>query len=113
MGKRGWKFKCLDCNREFSEYFEWVTASNIDNKTDKILCHHCDSNNWKITDKTSFSGGKEMKVKEIVINCKNCYSDWYVQFGGLTKQELVKLVKNQRCVDCDNGEPQITDGIKT
>lgn len=112
MGKRGWVFKCMECNCEFSRYFEWIEASKIQDKTNNIVCEHCKSKNWKITNRTSFAGGIEQKASEIGIKCKGCYSRWYVQFGDLTKHEIQELGENLKCVDCDNSNPVITDEIK-
>lgn len=113
MGKRGWTFRCLECNNEFGEYFEWLNAAEIKNVTENINCNQCESENWKITNKTSFAGGREQIAEEIAINCRECHSTWYVKFGDLTKTELQELGKNLECVDCGNSNPVITDGINT
>lgn len=113
MGKRSWTFRCLECNNEFGEYFEWLNTSEIKNRIENIRCDECESENWKITNETRFAGGEEQTANEIVLNCKQCNSSWYVRFGDLTKTELRDWGENLKCFDCGNSDPKITDGINT
>jgi Zn finger protein HypA/HybF involved in hydrogenase expression len=112
MGKRGWTFMCQDCGCSFGEFFDHVDFSQLDNRLNNISCTECQSNKWKITDKTSFSGGPEESVSDVGVNCKNCYDDFFIPISGKTKNELIKMKENIECQSCEDGKLEIGDRVR-
>lgn len=112
MGKRSWKLKCEKCNTEFWEWFEHMDPNEILDFCDETNCPECKSEKCTFTSKTQFSGGKVTESDKILVECRNCYDEWWLNLADESLLNLKSRARNLRCDNCDeSGDPRISDAI--
>lgn len=113
MGRRSRRLRCIDCDRLFWTTFEHMTLDELVEFAETTECPHCDSDNWRVTRETMFSGANLSLSGYSGFQCRDCMTEFYESVANLTPEELRDLAQTVTCPDCETSSAcRLTDQVR-